>query len=214
MDLQDVRARLAVDAHRFTLPMGRRAVWVAISVFALGCPSSNPASASLEAQVASAPSLVKLDKQRYAGTYVYVGTNSERAAVDAAADVATHGVTGANVVGVELMKKRQEIRPSYTISFDEQGNVRIETPGYPPEVSPLDGTEVKLTDKYGAVVEDSHRFVDRTLVQQGRTNEESGATQFKLQNDGNTLRVTRVTKSSKLPRPVEFTLTYVRRHGP
>ena len=37
--------------------------------------------------------------------------------------------------------------------------------------------------------------------------------QFKLQPDGKTLIVTRVMKSPKLPRAVEFSLTYVRQRG-
>ncbi len=193
--------------------MRRPMVWVALATAALGCPA-NPAKTSLEpsAPAAASVSTDSLEK-RYAGTYVYIGPSSERAAVEAAVDAATEGMIGMHIARQEIMK-RSEIRPTYTISFDEKGNVSVETPGYPPEVSPLKGTEVKLTDKYGDAVENSQQFVDGALLQQGRTNDGSGSTQFKLQLDGNTLRVTRVSKSPKLPRPVEFKLTYHRRQGP
>ena len=195
--------------------MRRPTVWVGVALAALGCPSSNPSKTSLEPSSPAAASIPtdSLDKQRYAGTYAFVGSSSERAAVQAAVDTATEGMIGVLIARQELMK-RSEIRPTYTISFDEKGNVSVVTPGYPPEVSPLNGTEVKLTDKYGDVVDNSQRFVDGTLLQQGRTRDGNGSTQFKLQLDGNTMRVIRVSKSPKLPRPVEFKLTYLRRHGP
>jgi len=153
------------------------------------------------------------EARRYAGIYVYVGTDAERARVQAAVDTATEGMIGKGIASHELMK-RSEIRPSYSISFDENGDVSVQTPGYPSETSPLNGTEVKLTTKYGDVVENSQQFVDGALLQRGRTNDGSGSTQFRLQSDGNTLLVTRVSGSPKLPRPVEFTLTYVRHPQP
>ncbi len=153
------------------------------------------------------------EARRYAGFYIYVGTDAERARVQAAVDTATEGMIGKGIARRELMK-RSEIRPSYTISFDENGDVSVQTPGYPPEISPLNGTEVKLTTKYGDMVENSQQFVEGALLQRGRTNDGSGSTQFRLQPDGSTLLVTRVSGSPKLPRPVEFTLTYVRHPQP
>ena len=200
---------------RRVFSLRRWTVWGVVAIAGLGCPSSNPSKTSLEpssTQVVG-PTAAQLDKQRYAGTFAYVGSSSERAAVEEAVDAATSGMLGMNIARHELMK-RSEIRPTYTISFDDKGNVSVETLGYPPEVSPLDGTEVKLTDKYGDVVQNSQRFVDGALLQQGRTNDGNGSTQFKLQPDGKTMRVTRVSKSPKLPKPVEFRLTYVRRQSP
>ena len=189
----------------------------AVAVAALGCPPSNPLETSLEPSSPTGangpPISLSPDEHRYAGTYMYVGGDAERASVQEAVDNATSGMIGMNIARHELMK-RSEVRPTYSISFDGKGEVSVETPGYPPESSALNGTEVKLTDKYGDVVENSQRFVEGALLQQGRTNDGSGSTQFKLQSDGNTLRVTRVSKSPKLPRPVEFTLTYVRQHRP
>jgi hypothetical protein len=91
----------------------------------------------------------------YAGTYVYAGSDAERAAVKAAVDRATEKMFGKVIAREELMK-RSEIRPSYTIRLDSPGRVSVETPGFPSDSSPLDGTEVELRTKYGDVVKNSH----------------------------------------------------------
>ncbi len=158
--------------------------------------SSHPASRSLQ--------------QRYAGTYLYAGTVGERAAVGTAVNSAVDGMGIATGFARSALMKRSEIRPSYAIVFDGRGTVGIETPGYPAEVSPSDGTEVKLTNKYGDESNVSQRFVAGALLQQGHTDQGKGQTEFKLQPDGKTLVVKRVMQSQQLPRPVEFTLTYVR----
>lgn len=194
---------------------GQQAVVLAVLLLFVGgqAVASPSEGAPSPEQGTSGPTSFNLDEKLYSGTYVYVGGNTERGAVQEAVETATSGMIGMNIARHELMK-RSEIRSTYTISFDENGNVSVETPGYPPETSQLIGTEVTLTDKYGDIVQNSQRFVDGALLQQGRTKDGSGSTQFRLQSDGNTLRVTRVSKSAKLPRPVEFTLTYVRQHKP
>jgi len=149
-------------------------------------------------------------ESRYAGTYVYVGDGVERVEIKAAVDRATEHMFGKVIAREELMK-RAEIRPSYTIQLDLPGQVSVETPGFPREVSPLDGTEVELRTKYGDLVRSSHRFEDGALVQRARTEDGSGSTEFRLDPDGNTLRVTRISRSPKLPGVVEYTLTYRRR---
>jgi len=149
------------------------------------------------------------DVASYPGTYRYTGVEAERAAVKVAVDRATDGMFGILIARGELMK-RSEIRPSYTLRVELSGIVSVETPGFPPEAAPLDGTEVVLRTKYGDVVKSSQRFVDGALIQRGRTDDGSGLTQFRLQPDGMTLVVTRVSQSPKLPRVVEFTLTYRR----
>jgi hypothetical protein len=174
--------------------------------------TSAPAKGASAKGTAKAPSASLA--QRYAGTYVYTGTDAEKAAVSAAVDSATDGMGIATGFARSALMKRSEIRPTYTISFDGKGDVSVESPGYPPETSPTNGTEVKLTNKYGDESENSQHFARGALLQQGRTDEGSGSTEFKLQPDGKTLIVTRIMKSPKLPRPVEFSLTYLRQHGP
>ncbi|HMK71925.1 MAG TPA: hypothetical protein VK454_01225, partial [Myxococcaceae bacterium] len=183
------------------------------AVWLLACCSS-PAWAQANAEPAPAesaadsPSLEDLEK-RYAGTYVYAGTAAEQASIREDVYSATEGMVGKDIARKEIMK-RSEIRPTYTISFDAKGMVKVETPGYPPEISPLDGTQVKLKTKYGDNVDNSQRFIDGALVQRGKTHDGDGSTTFILLPDGKTLLVTRLSRSPKLPRPVVFSLTYVR----
>lgn len=186
--------------------------WTALSITALGCAHSTPVETSVPTKGTARPPSPSLEK-RYTGTYAYAGTDAERAAVKAAVDSATDGMGIATGFARTALMKRSEIRPTYTISFDGKGDVSVETPGYPPEFSPTSGTEVKQTNKYGDESQNSQHFVGGALLQQGHTDDGSGSTQFKLQPDGKTLIVTRVMKSPQLPRPVEFTLTYVRQHG-
>jgi hypothetical protein len=193
-----------------------RSLAAAIPIVAFGCGHSTPVETSAPTKVPSkgtspAPSLTLA--QRYAGTYAYSGTDAERAAVQTAVDSATDGMGIATGFARSALMKRSEIRPTYTISFNGTGDVSVESPGYPPETSPTNGTEVKLTNKYGDQSENSQHFAGGALLQQARTDDGSGSTRFKLQPDSKTLIVTRVMKSPKLPRPVEFSLTYVRQPG-
>jgi len=87
------------------------------------------------------------------------------------------------------------------------------TPGFPSEVSSLDGTEVQFKNKYGDVRLHRHRFVDGALLQESRASDGGGSTQFRLWPDGNTMIVTKITRSPKLPEVVEYSLTYARRPG-
>jgi len=182
----------------------------ALAIGALGCPDSSPPKTGLEpSSPARAPAL-PADEQRYAGTYIYAGGEAERAGIKTAVDHATEGMVGKNIARDELMK-RSEVRPSYAIRFDGKGNVAVETPGFPPEVSSLDGTEVQFKNKYGDVLQNRQRFVDGTLLQESRTSDGGGSTQFRLRPDGNTMIVTRISRSPKLPGVVEYSLTYARR---
>jgi hypothetical protein len=187
-------------------------VLITVAVGAIGCPDSSPPRSSLEPSsplAASAPSAPRSDEQRYAGTYVYTGTDAERAAIRTVVDHATEGMVGKNIARGELMK-RSEVRPSYTIRFDGKGHVVIETPGYPSEVNSLDGGEVQFKNKYGDVLQNKQHFVDGSLLQESRTSDGGGSTRFALQPDGETLIVTRTSYSPKLPGTVAFHLTYAR----
>jgi len=154
-----------------------------------------------------------VEETRFAGTFIYIGGQSERSVVKTAVDRATEGMFGKVIAREELMK-RSEPRPSYTIRFEEDGKVSVETPGFPSETAPVDGTEVVVRNKFGDVITQSQEFVDGALVQNGRNDDGSGSTEFRLGSDGNTLQVTRVSRSPRLPRPVVFSLTYFRKPAP
>lgn len=176
-----------------------------LSIF-MAARASGEETASTSAGVASrAPA----EETRLAGTYVYVGGEPERSAMKAAVDLATEGMFG-KVIAREELRKRFEPRPSYTIRFGEDGKVNVETPGFPSESAPPDGSEVVVRNRYGDVIRQSQQFVDGVLVQSGRNDDGSGTTEFRLCPDGSTLQVTRVSRSPRLPKPVVFSLTYVR----
>jgi len=193
------------------MKMGRASLlFLALAAAASGAARSSPQSTDAPRPSADA---ANAEPARYAGTYVYGGTDAERAAISTAVNSATAGMAGMLIARGELMK-RSEVRPGYTIRFDGTGNVAVETPGFPPEVLPLDGTEVRFKNKYGDDLENRLRFVDGALVEESRTKDGGGSTRFELQADGKTLFVTRISWSPKLPRTVHFRLTYVRRAGP
>jgi hypothetical protein len=158
---------------------------------------------------AGVKSRVPEEGARLAGTYVYVGGEPERSGMKAAVDLATEGMFG-KVIARDELRKRSEPRPSYTIRFEADGKVSVETPGFPSESAPADGTEVVVRNRYGDVIRQSQQFVDGVLVQSGRNDDGSGTTEFRLTPDGNTLQVTRISRSPRLPRPLVYRLTYVR----
>ena len=124
---------------------------ISLAIGALGCPDSSPPKTGLEPSSPVGTRAPPTDEQRYAGTYIYAGGEAERAGIKTAVYHATEGMVGKNIARGELMK-RSEVRPTYTIRPDGKGNVAVETPGFPPEVSPLDGTEVQFKNKYGDVL--------------------------------------------------------------
>jgi hypothetical protein len=185
---------------------------LALAVGAAGCPDSSPPRTGLEPTSpvsAPAPARPRSDPERYSGTYVYSGSDAERATIRASVDHATEGMVGKNIARGELMK-RSEVRPSYTLRFDGKGSVTVETPGYPPETSSLDGTEAPFKNKYGDQLQNKTHFVGGALLQESRTGDGGGSTQYRLQPDDRTLVVTRVSHSPKLPGTVQFILTYTR----
>src|SRR5262249_26041848 len=184
---------------------------LAIALGASGCPDSTPPRTGLEPSSpvsAPAPARPRSDEERYAGTYVYAGSDAERAAIRSAVDHATEGMVGKNIARGELMK-RSEVRPSYSLRFDRAG-VTVETPGYPAESSSLDGAEAPFKNKYGDQLQNKAHFVGGALLQESRTNDGGGSTQFRLLPDDRTMIVTRVSRSPKLPGTVQFNLTYTR----
>src|SRR5262249_5030520 len=150
----------ALDAERREGPMAvswfqglTRGALTTVAIVVTGCSDCSPPRTSLEPGtpvIVPGPSAVRSNEERYAGTYVYAGNEEERAAIRKAVDHATEGMVGKNIARGELMK-RSEVRPSYTLRFDGKGSATIETPGYPPETSSLDGTEVQFKNRYGDV---------------------------------------------------------------
>lgn len=205
--LASMRLRDSVDLVPRT---GSRIVlWLMLALIPFGCVHGARRSARALPPPGS-PAPLEL-RRRYSGTYVFAGGDSERAAVAASVDRA---VAQMSVFAIEIARgallARAEIRASYAISFDDVGNIKVESPGEFPEVSPSDGTPVQVVNRFGDESELGQQFIDGALVQSGRADDGGGTTTFELQPDGETLIVRRVMESSQLPRPVEYALTYRR----
>jgi hypothetical protein len=180
-------------------------------VLAAGCAHSEAVPPPrTKAPAPLSPAQAELQRG-YAGIYAYAGSDAERRAVSAAVERSIAGLSFlAKPIARQSLRQRAEIRDSYRLVFDGLGNLELSSPGFPVEAGPLDGTSFALETKYGDQSQISQSFVGGVLVQQGHTDDGSGRTEFRLEDDGATLLVHRVMESSQLSAPVDFTLTYRR----
>jgi len=182
--------------------------WVVV-LAAVSCARRGPDPISQIPAVREAPPLEL--RQRYAGTYQFVGGDAERAAVAAAVDRAVAPMSFlARGIARSSLIARAEIRQAIGIFFADDGTVTVLSPGEPPESSPADGAPVRVVNRFGDKSELSQQFINGVFVQRGRTDDGSGSTIFELQPDGQTLLVHRTMESGRLPQPVKYTLTYRR----
>jgi hypothetical protein len=150
-------------------------------------------------------------QQRFSGSYLYAGGDAEKKAVAAAVEKAINGMGFlAKPVARQSLKQRAEIREGYSFVFDGLGHLKLSSKGFPVESGPLDGKPFPFVTREGDATQVSFRFVDGMLLQQGRTEDGSGRTEFRLADDGATLLVHRVMESTQLTAPVEYSLTYRR----
>jgi hypothetical protein len=153
-------------------------------------------------------------RRRYAGEYLFVGGEAERASVPAAVE---HSVDGmffiARGIAYDRLLKSSEICARYTLDFSG-GNVTVAGSCRTPDVSPADGREVDHRTKQGETSKLSQRFVGETLVQDFRGDGGARKAVWTLQPDGETLRVQVIISSNHLPRAVEYALTYRRKTAP
>jgi hypothetical protein len=110
----------------------------------------------------------------------------------------------------EALHPRVQPRASYAIRIDG-GQVSITSPDNPSEVGPLDGSPVKLSNRFGDENQTTFVVEDGALVESGTSSDGSGQTVFSPAGDGETLKVHRVIESPRLSAPVDLTLTYRRR---
>ncbi len=186
-----------------------RRCWV-ILLAAISCARRGPDPISQPQVIREAPS-VEL-RQRYGGTYQFVGGEAERGAVAAAVERAVAPMSFlARGIARSSLIARAEIRQAIGIFFADDGTVAVLSPGELPESTPADGTPVRVVNRFGDESELSQQFINGVFVQRGRTDDGSGSTIFELQPDGQTLIVHRTMESSKLPQPVKYTLTYRRK---
>jgi hypothetical protein len=153
-------------------------------------------------------------QRRYAGEYVFVGGEPERAGIPSAVERSVDGMFFiSRGIAYQRLLKTCEICSRYTVAFGE-GKVTVAGSCQIPDVSPDDGREADHRTKLGDTSKLSQRFVDQTLVQDFRAEEGARKVVWTLLPDGDTLRAHVVITSGHLPRPVDYTLTYRRRAVP
>lgn len=161
----------------------------------------------------TAPSVDELQR-RYAGEYVSVGGEAERAGIPAAVERSVDGMFFiSRGIAYQRLLKTCEVCSRYTIAFGG-GNVTVAGSCQIPDVSPDDGREADHRTKLGDTSKLSQRFVDQKLVQDFRADEGARKVIWTLLPDGDTLHAQVIITSKHLPRPVDYTLTYRRRAVP
>lgn len=195
-------------------PLAASPLLAALLVLA-GGPACSHAPASPSGPVSTAPAAGTATPvppevlARLAGTWEFAGGAAERAAVDVAVDQATSGMGLASGFAAAALRPRAQPRERYVIAFE--GNaVRIDSPDAPTEAGPLDGTSVRLRDRFSDTSDTTFQVVDGVLVERGTSSDGGGRTVFTPSDDGATLRVHRVLESPRLSGPVDVTYTYRR----
>ena len=150
-------------------------------------------------------------RDRFAGTFGFVGGDKQREALNAAIEKATDSMFFATRgIARSRLRDKTQIRAVVGFSFGG-GNITSTASDITPAVSPESGAfgqyksgsdTLKLSQK---ITGEGH------LLQSFIAEDGSRTSTFVLSPDGKTLTVHIVLKSSKLPEPVQYTLTYQRK---
>jgi hypothetical protein len=146
----------------------------------------------------------------FAGTYHYAGDAKEKAARDAALAEATDGIFFLirGIVGARLDAKTR-IAPGMTLTFPP-GRVRASFPNGVVVETPDDGSKANVSVEKEAM-QASHAFRDDgTLVQTFFATDGSRTNEMSVSEGGKLLHEKVTVKSSKLPHPLVYTLTYAK----
>jgi len=167
-------------------------------------PSPPPPSA------APSPAAAAL-RERFAGTFLYVGGEKEIAARNAAIEKATESMFFA-IRGTARSKLRDstEVKLSVRFAFGS-GNISVFTPGEAAAVSPERGTPAAYKASSGTPMQLTQRLTPDGKIEQIFVSDSgTRSVVFALSADGLTLSAVHTLSSSKLPQPVRYTLTYRR----
>jgi hypothetical protein len=185
----------------------RWSILLALACFA--CASAPPRSGrATSAGPATAP---PEQVRALSGTWVFDGGADERAAVDAAVDLAVADM-GFLERGFarEALRARSRPREAYTLTFEGDG-VTIASPDEPPERGRIGGPAVSLTNRFGDESQTTFQLENGALVESGASTDGSGRTVFEPAPDGQSLQVFRLMQSKRISAPVVVTFTYRRR---
>lgn len=150
-------------------------------------------------------------RERFAGTFLYIGGEKEVAARNAAIEKATEDMFFAiRGTARSKLRDRTEVKASVRFAFGS-GNISVVTPGEAAAVSPERGTAVAYQASNGTPLQLSQRLTRDGKIEQFFVSDSgTRSVVFALSTDGVTLSVVHTLTSSKLPQPVRYTLTYRR----
>jgi hypothetical protein len=150
--------------------------------------------------------------RRFAGTYGYVGGETEIKALDRAIDQVVDQMNFL-IRGIARRRLRAPNLPSKQVSvFLEKGQIRIDRPGQPEVSAPADGKSITWrhpTD--GDVFQVSHGIDDGGVLYQRFEGERSvSRNRFILGKEEKRLTIHTVITADRLPAALRFKMTYER----
>lgn len=149
-------------------------------------------------------------RDRFTGSYTYVGGEAQKAALEKAIEKATDSMFFATRgIARSRLRDKTQIRSVVGFSFGG-GNITSTATGITPAVSPESGSPVPYKSG-GDTVQLSQKLNANGQLVQSFTADDGGRTStYVLSADGKTLTVNLVIQSKKLPEPVRYTLSYRR----
>lgn len=168
-------------------------------------PAAPPAASS------AAPAPAPNPRDRFAGSFVYVGGEREIAAKDAAIEKATDSMFFATRgIARGKLRDRTEVRKTIGFSFSN-GNIVATAAGTAPAISPETGASANYKTNDGSIATLSQRITpDGRITQSFSADGGTRTAVFTLSADGTTISAAYTIQSSKIPQPVHYTLTYRR----
>lgn len=158
----------------------------------------------------SARAAEEADRARIAGAFKYVGSDAERAALNAAIERSIDGFSFFTK-GAARSKLQEATAPKAWLRLSFVGdNIVVATPGALPTVSPDNGATVTVRGEDGTRAKVAQRLVGRRLVQHVVMDGATSQAEYVLGADDKTLTIRVRLKSDKLAAPVDYTLTYRR----
>ena len=194
-----------IDRIRRTVPVSRLFRWsVAALLFSSTAAFADPAPAPSTSSAASPTTA----RDRFAGSYAYVGGDKEKKGIDDAIDRAISGLFfAAKPFAISTLHAKTAVKNGVGFQFSG-GKVTSTASNALPATSSDDGTpapyksdgeDLRISQTVNAT---GHLIQIFSNAQGSRTND------YTLQPDGKTLVMTVTISSGRLPQPVRYALTY------
>jgi hypothetical protein len=147
----------------------------------------------------------------FVGAYRYSGGKAELAALDAAIDEVV-GKMNVMVRWIARRKVRAPNLPSDEIILSLEGALlKVARPGHPTVAAPADGTPVAWTSPEGDSFQVRHGIERDVLYQRFEGRQSVSVNHLRLSPDARSLVVETRVEARRLPAPLVFRFTYLRR---